>query len=84
MYFAIELISKVIMRSILPSFHSTGCLFPLLLSEGTICDLVWLAWLQLSYWALVFNVPACNSLTVSLLLVLLARDSRILSIRSSF
>ena len=44
-----------------------------------ICDWVWLAWLQLLYWAVVFIVLASNGVTV-LLLVPLASDSRILSV----
>ena len=44
-----------------------------------ICDWLWLAWLQLLYWAVVFIVLASNGVTV-LLLVPLASDSRILSV----
>ena len=41
------------------------------------CDWVWLAWLQLSYWDVVFKYWL---VVVFLLLVLLANDSRILSV----
>ena len=45
-----------------------------------ICDWVWLAWLQLLYWAVVFIVLASNGVVTVLLLVPLASDSRILSV----
>jgi hypothetical protein len=79
-YFGIKLMSKVIMSYSILSVYSTGDPIPVVYCNGYAifltkwmsCEVVWLAWLQLPYRAVVFNILASNGVlivvTASLLL----------------
>ena len=67
MCFDTKLMSKVIMsrsqRLLNWGYSHYTCLFNgqvIFLTQWIICDWVWLAWLQLSYWAVVFNILASS------------------------